>query len=167
MKELLKLPMVEGSNGLLLIQNISVKYGPAGDKTELTVFWDNGSTCSLVQNSTVEMLGCPGEPVSVSIETVNGVITRDTKLYCVELLTHSGERVIIRAFGVEKISEVMSLLNLSRVKDKFSSEVQTQWGKISKRSEGPVHLLVGDEYAGYHPAQFDTRDNLVVCRSMF
>ena len=30
-----------------------------------------------------------------------------------------------------------------------------------------MHLLVGDEYAGFHPVQYETRDNLVVCRTMF
>ena len=167
MTELLKLPVVDGSSVLLLMQDVSVKYGPAGDTTQITVFWDNGSTCSLIQISTAEMLGCPGEPVTVSIDTVNGIITRNTKLYCVELLNHAGERVTMRAFGVENISDVRSLLDLTRVKGKFSDEVQTQWGKISKRPHGPVHLLVGEEYAGYHPVQLETRDNLVVCRTMF
>ena len=141
MKELLKLPPVEGNNVLLLIQSIKVKYGPGGDITEFIVFWDNGSTCSLVQIEMAERLGCPGEPVTVSIETVNGVITRDTKVYCVELLNHSGDRVVIKAFGVEHISDVRSVVEISAMKDKFSPEVQTQWGKISRRPQGTVHLL--------------------------
>ena len=49
MEELLKLPVVQGSSVLLLMQNVSVKYGSRGEITELTVFWDNGSTCSLVK----------------------------------------------------------------------------------------------------------------------
>ena len=167
MKELLKLPAVEGYKVLLLIQNIVVKYGPRGELSEIAVFWDDGSTCSLVATATAELLGCPGEPVTVSIETVNGVITRNTKLYCVELINNSGERIIIKAFGVENVSEVRSVVNLSAVKPIFSDEVQSQWGKISKRPKGTVHLLVGQEYAGYHPVQFEARDNLVVCRSMF
>ena len=64
MKELLKLPAVDGSNVLLLMHTVNIKYGPGGDISEITVFWDNGSTCSLVQTSTAEMLGCPGEPVT-------------------------------------------------------------------------------------------------------
>ena len=167
MKELLKLPPVEGNNVLLLIQSIKVKYGPGGDSTEFIVFWDNGSTCSLVQTEIAERLGCPGEPVTVSIETVNGVITRDTKIYCVELLNHGGERVVIKAFGVERISDVKSVVEISAIKEMFSQEVQTQWGKISRRPQGTVHLLVGDECAGYHPVQYEARNNLVVCRTMF
>ena len=145
MKELLKLPVVEGHRVLLLMQNITVKYGPRGELAEITVFWDDGSTCSLVLTSTAEMLGCPGEPVTVSIETVNGVVTRETKLYCVELMSNTGVRVVIKAFGVENVSEVRSIVDLSMMKQKFSDEVQTQWSKVAKRPSGVVHLLVGQD----------------------
>ena len=167
MKELLKLPIVQGNKVLLLMQYVTVKYGPRGELTQLTVFWDNGSTCSLVQIEFAEMLGCPGEPVTVSIDTVNGMITRETKLYCVELVSSGGERVLIKAFGVDNISEVKNVVSLAAVKARFSDKVQAQWGKLAKRPQGTVHLLIGEEYAGYHPVQFETQDNLVVCRSMF
>ena len=167
MKELLKLPALEGNKVLLVIQKVMVKYGPQGEMTGLTVFWDDGSTCSLVLTETAELLGCPGEPVTVSIETVNGVIMRETKLYCVEMMSNGGERVVIKAFGVENISEIRNVVNLATMKNKFSVEVQSQWGKISQRPKGPVHLLVGQEYAGYHPVQYEASHNLLVCRTMF
>ena len=167
MKDLLKLPVIDGGNVLLLIQEIAVKYGPTGSSCKITAFWDNGSTCSLVENNMAESLNCPWEPVVVSIDTVNGVITRNTKLYVIELVDNSGERVLIRAFGVESISEVKSLVDLTRVKNKFSDDVQSQWYKISKRPKGKVHLLIGEEYAGLHPIQFETRGNLVIYQSMF
>ena len=63
--------------------------------------------------------------------------------------------------------EFRNVVSLSAVKAKFSDKVQSQWGKLSKRPQGTVHLLIGEEYAGYHPVQFETQDNLVVCRSMF
>ena len=126
--ELLKLPAIEGNNVLLLIQSVTIKYGLKGEMTEISLFWDNGSSCSLVLTETAEMLGCPGEPVTVSIETVNGIITRNTKLYCIELVNNSGERICVKAFGVENVSVVRSVVALTAVKEKFSNEVQTQWG---------------------------------------
>ena len=167
MLELLKLPVVDGDKVLLLMQSITAKYGPRGEMAEITVFFDNGSTCSLVLSETAELFGCPGEPVTVSIDTINGIMTRETKLYCVELLSNTGERVLIKAFGVENISEVRSVVQLSDVKTKFSAEVQSQWGKVSKRPRGQVHLLVGQEYAGYHPVPYEAQENLVICRTMF
>jgi hypothetical protein len=167
MKEILKLPLIDGNKVLLLMQIIEVKHGPKGDLSQLVVFWDDGSTCSLVVTDTAEMLQCPGEAVTVSIETINGSITRETKVYCVELMNNSGDRVIIRAFGVEKISEVIGIKMLAEAKSKFSDEIQSQWSKVTKRPIGRVHLLVGQEYAGFHPIPFEANNNLVVCRSMF
>ena len=46
MMELLKLPVVDGSNVLLLMRSITVKHGPAGELAQITVFWGDGSTCS-------------------------------------------------------------------------------------------------------------------------
>ena len=63
---------------------------------------------------------------------------------------------------MENITEVKSIVDLSTVKHKFSPEIQTQWGKISKRPKGDIHLLVGAEYAGYHPVAYEAVDNLVV-----
>ena len=69
----------------------------------------------------------------MSIETVNGVVTRETKLYCVELMSNTGDRVVIKAFGVENVSEVRSIVDLSMLKHRFSDEVQTQWSTVAKR----------------------------------
>ena len=119
--------------------------------TELSVFFDNGSTCSLILTETAELLGCPGEPVKITIDTINGLLTRETKLYCVELISNGGERVIIRAFGVECISNVQNIVDLSVVKNVFSDEVQSQWGKIKanliageNNTETPLQEKLGD-----------------------
>ena len=81
MKELLKLPVVDGGNVLLLIQQVKVKYGPVGKEANIVTFWDSGSTCSLILKETAEQLECPSEPVTVTIETVNGEMVRDTRMY--------------------------------------------------------------------------------------
>ena len=124
-----------------------------GKEAKIVTFWDCGSTCSLILKETAEQLECPSEPITVTIETVNGQMIRDTRMYCVELLTCDGKRVLIKAFGVENISEVTSIVDISGVKHLYSEEVCTQWGKISKRPKGSVDLLVGQEHAGYHPVR--------------
>ena len=77
-------------------------------------------------NEIAEQLKCPSEPVRFSIETVNGVITRDTRFHCVELINYQGDRVVIKAFGVENISEVNNIVDLSNAKFKFTQEVIIQ-----------------------------------------
>ena len=79
MEELLKLPIVDGNNMLLLMQSVTVKHGVAGELAQITVFWDDGSTCSLILSETAGVFGCPGEPVTVTIDTINGMLTRETK----------------------------------------------------------------------------------------
>ena len=159
--------MHDGNNVLLLIQKVKVKYGPSEDMAKLITFWDDGSTCSLVRIETAEQLGCPFEPVTITIETVNGELKRDTKIYCLELITCGEKRVLVKTFGVEHISEVKSVVDISGVKHLFSEEVKEQWSKVSKRPAGKVDLLVGQEHAGYHPVQVEAQQNLVVCRTMF
>ena len=167
MKELLKLPIIDGESVLLQIQTVQVKYGAEGRLSDIVLFWDNGSTCSLILTETAELFRCPGEPVQITIDTINGLLTRDTKLYCIELVDNAGNRVLVRAFGVEDISEIRNVVNVEQVKENFSSEVQSQWGKIKKRPKGKVHMLVGQEYAGFHPVPYEAHGNLVVYRSMF
>ena len=144
-----------------------MKYGAKGRLSDIVLFWDNGSTCSLILTETAELFRCPGEPVQITIDTINGLLTRDTKLYCIELVDNAGNRVLIRAFGVENISEIRNVVNVEQMKENFSPEVQSQWGKIKKRPKGKVHILVGQEYAGFHPVPYEAQGNLVVYRSMF
>ena len=50
----------------------------------------------------------------------------------------------------------------------WSPSQQSKLGSQTKfKPQGIVHLLIGEEYAGFHPVQFESQDNLVVCRSMF
>ena len=87
--ELLKFPLVDGDNVLLLMQKVTVKHGPRGKMTKITLFRDNGSTCSLVLTETADLLRCPGEPVTVSIDTINGILT----LLCCVVEQNWGEGV--------------------------------------------------------------------------
>lgn len=94
-------------------------------------------------------------------------MVRDTKLYAVELLNCYGNRVVVKAFGVEKVSEVRNIVDLDGMKGNFSQEVQDQWGKLSRYPQGNVHLLVGQEMAPFHPIAYKAHKDLLVCRSMF
>ena len=88
-------------------------------------------------------------------------------MYAVELFICYGDRIVIKAFGVEKVSEVRNVVDLDKVKHKFSQEIQEQWGKIAKRPQGDVHLLVGQEMAAFHPIAYASHNDLLICRSMF
>ena len=57
---------------------------------------------------------------------MNGEKERATKLYVGELLTTEGERKMVRAFGMEKISEKVPYICFNGVKHLFSVEVQNE-----------------------------------------
>ena len=108
-----------------------------------------------------------GTPVTITIGTVNGEKERATKLYVVELLTTGGERKIVRAFGMEKISEEVPYICFNGVKHLFSVEVQNEWERVTSRPVGAIELLVGAEVASIFPDKLETKGELVVMKSAF
>ena len=85
----------------------------------------------------------------------------------VELLTTGGERKIVRAFGMEKISEEIPFISFNGVKHLFSDEVQKEWERVTSRTVGAIELLVGAEVASIFPDKFETKGELVVMKSSF
>ena len=55
-ERLVNVPPIPGDQVLLLYQEIDLVYGSERLQGRVKTFWDNGSTCSLVSNSTAERL---------------------------------------------------------------------------------------------------------------
>ena len=108
--------LLDGDKVLLIIQEISMVVGTNRAQKKVITFFDPGSTCSLVLTNYAEENGLEGTPVTITIGTVNGEKERTTKLYGVELLTTEGERKMVRAFGMEKISEKVPYICFDGVK---------------------------------------------------
>ena len=123
----LKKPGLNGDQVLLVIQMVEMVYGPERMVTSIMTFFDDGSTCSVVLNSVAKQFGLLGEKVTVTIETLNAVTTKETMLYMVELLDRSGVRRLVRAFGFDKISEPIGSIELDGVKYLFSDKMQKRW----------------------------------------
>ena len=138
-----------------------------GEQVRINVFFDGGSTCSLILTSVAERYGLQGHEVRVTIATVNGEKDRTTKLYMVELINMSGERKLVRALGMESISGRIPFIRLDGVKHHFSSEVQDVWEAVSNRPIGEIEMLVGSEVAGLHPKAHEVDEDLVVMKSQF
>ena len=84
-----------------------------------------------------------------------------------ELLTTEGKRKMVRAFGMEKITEKIRYIQYQGVKHLFSVEVQNDWEKVTSRPVGAIELLVGAEVASIFPDKLETRGELVVMKSAF
>ena len=159
--------IINGDQVLMMIQTIQMIYGKERKQMPVTGFHDPGSTCSLILNKLAESVGLIGTPVTITIATVNGAEVRDTKLYMVELLTVTGERKLLRAFGVDKISGELPYIIFDGLKSLFSQNIQDDWDKVVQRPAGPIQLLIGAEKAGYTPERLETREHLVILKSLF
>ena len=159
--------LLDGDKVLLIIQEISMVVGMNIAQKKVITFFDPGSTCSLVLTNYAEENGLEGTPVTITIGTVNGEKERATKLYVVELLTTGGERKIVRAFGMEKISEEIPFISFNGVKHLFSDKVQKDWERVTSRPVGAIELLVGAEVASIFPDKFETKGELVVMKFAF
>ena len=90
-----------------MVQNVSMLYGAENLVTNIVTFFDDGSTSSVTLNSVAKQFGLSGEKVTVTIETLNAVTTKETMLYMDELLDRKGVRMFVRAFVFDTKSEPM------------------------------------------------------------
>ena len=166
MEELHK-PGLGGDQVLLVVQAVDMVYGLGRQVVQVVTFFDDGSTCSIVLNCLAKQYGLLGEKVTVTIETLNAVTTKETMLYMVELLDRDGVRRLVRAFGFDNISEPMGSIELDGVKYMFSDKMQEKFLDWGVRPSGQVELLVGSEVAHIHPTADETVENLVIKKSIF
>ena len=85
----------------------------------------------------------------------------------IELMNSKGDRRLVRAFGVDKISGEIPAISFEGIKHKFSQDTQEVWEKATNRPKGSVHLLIGAEVASYFPSKLEAVGNLVVLESEF
>jgi hypothetical protein len=136
------------STCLLQIQRIKTSKGLAN------ILWDNAASICLITYSKAKEEKLHGKQVRLLITKVGGTDERLTShLYRVPLVNQDGKTVFIEAYGIEKITPDIQAVNLDGVAHLFkgvSAEEVT-------RPTGPVHLLIGYKYAGFHP-QLERRD---------
>ena len=72
-----------------------------------------------------------------------------------------------KAFGLPNISGTINNTDLRELKQSFSSSIQRMLNKVESRPTGEVELLVGANYMGLHPVDYDTAGNMKVKKSLF
>ena len=147
-------------NVLLLVQSIETITGT------VNCFYDNGSSCCLITNSAAQRLNLVGQPMNLTISTVNGKRTLDSCAYHVTLVDKEQGRHTITAFGVDNISSHLSHVNISAVKSEFSQDIQDKWNLLD-RPLGEIDLLVGQNACGLHPTDLVIKGNLKIMSSLF
>ena len=157
---------IEGEKVLMTTQQIQTIHGLEGTVSKLIAFFDDGSNCSVIRTELAEQMGLYGDPITLSIGTVNAKTNIDTRLYVVELLDSQGVIHMIRAFGIPEISRNIQAITIDTIKNQFSVEVQDNWNSL-QRPVGKVDLLIGSEQAQLHPVHFETVGKMTVKKSIF
>ena len=146
---------------LLQIMSIPVKSRNAGS---LNVFWDSGATVSLISKSKAIEYGLKGTPVTLRVTTIGGVETiEDSYKYRVPLIDREGKTRIIVAYGIERITNDISEVNTCNMNKLFNLVDNFE----VKRPSGSVDLLVGFEYAAWHPVNERAIGHLLLLSNIF
>lgn len=133
----------------------------------INVFFDDGSTCTLILHSAAQRLGLSGEEVEVEVTTVIAVTKTFSKIYTLTLFDINNEKHEIQAVGMERLNGQIKEIKVDGVKKLFSPEIQSVWDRVNSRPTGEVELLVGSDNLGLHPSEIEVHGNLKMYQSNF
>ena len=132
---------------------LEVQHVPAGSPDShsmdpAVVFWDRGSSLSLVTHDWAARAKLPSTPQSISIKVVGQDFQRiETREYRLELLDRKGDRVTIHAMGLPSISSILGPGDVSIIAHLFPEACPT----VFQRPQGGVDLLIGLNYRQFMP----------------
>ena len=151
----------DSSMCLLQIMPVPVKSRKMG---HLNVFWDSGATVSLISKNKAIEHGFKGTPVTLRVTTIGGIETKeDLYKYRVPLMDREGNTRTIVAYGIEQITNEISNINTINMNKLFNVKNMSE----VKRPMGTVDLLVGFEYAAWHPIKERAVDHLLLLSNIF
>ena len=111
-----------------------------------------------------KQLGLSGKPVNLEIITVGGESKRvESATYRLTLVGKANEKVSIEVLGMEKISTPINYIDISFIKEVFEHCPKD----IVRPTGREIDILIGIEYAAYHPVQREVCGQLVLLENQF
>ena len=138
---------------------------PAGERNiqNINVMWDSGATVCLITFKKAKELGLMGEKVTIRIIKVGGVNeTVESKIYDVPVRDTSGIVEYFKVYGIQKISSSIEAIETDRFAVMFGVHPED-----IRRPEGEVDVLIGLQYAGFHPDKQKAINHLVLFANRF
>ena len=146
--------------GILQIMKLQASAQYTGD---VNVVYDSGATATLVRQRKANELGLIGKDVRVTIVKVgNTTETINSKLYQVPVIDRDGEVEIFEAYGIPKISSAIERIDVELLAGILEIDL-----KGLERPTGEVDLLIGFEYAGFHPERIKSKGHLLLLENKF
>lgn len=143
---------------LLQVQRIKTSNGWAN------VLWDNAASLSFITYDKAKEEKLHGTEVQLTITKVGGIEEELTShLYKIPLINQYGKTIIIEAYGIERITTDIQSINLTGVVHLFKGITMTEVA----RPTGPVDILIGYEYAGFHPQVEKRIGHLLLLQNQF
>ena len=129
------------------------------------VLWDAGSTLSFITFELAKKLQLNGEPVDLEIVTVGGEAKRvSSQKYTIVAWDKEDREVKLEVLGIEQISTEIETVEVNEILHEFKSEVAR---KAARPQGGNIDLLIGFQYAAYHPAKREELGHLLIMENRF
>ena len=156
----------EASPKQVMLEVQSVLAGPInGQKTQAILFYDKGSTVTLVTHRWAKLAKLKGEQTTIWLRTVNKSQYEQiiTKKYVVELQDKWGETERVEAIGLDSLSHIAEVIHLD--------DALTHFPQICledvRRPNGEADILVGMDFIGLHPTFLEDKAGLRLMSSRF
>ena len=148
--------------GPCLLQVMKIKS--SNDKDPLSVLWDGGATISLITFDKAKELNLVGESVKLSVVKVGGSkVEIQSSVYTLPLIDQSGNSIEFQVYGIDKISSRMNGIDVVGVMHLFHGVNKAE----VDRPAGEIDVLIGYEYAGFHPVRLQSSDHLLLLGNQF
>ena len=126
--------------------------------------WDGGSTLTFITFNKAKSLNLTGKPVKLGIEVVGGKTTMmDTKVYQMQIMREYGNPVQIEAYGLDRISSHIDQVDIRQA----AKLLRVKPSEINRPSSGEIDLLIGLQYAAFHPVRRKVSGHLILMSSEF
>ena len=136
----------------------------ASNDQKVNVLWDGGATLSLITFRKANELGLEGKHINLSVTKVGGKSEQiNSNKYELTLKDKKGKNVDFIVYGIDKISSEVRDIDISSASKLFSNVNL----KDLQRPTGEIDILIGFEYAGYHPARMQNNGHLLVMENQF
>ena len=143
---------------LLQVQKVETKKGTAN------VMWDNAASLCFITNAKAKQEKLKGVKVNLSIVKIGGQTQKiETMKYKLPLLDKQGHAVEFEVYGINKITSDIEHVNVESIVHLFRNVTKEEIA----RPAGPVDVLIGYEYAAYHPEREQNIGHLVLLKNRF
>ena len=143
---------------LLQLQKIPTKRGWAN------VLWDSGASLCFITNSKAKVEHLKGTRVELTVTKVRGDNTKIiSNRYKLSLIDEQGQEAHFEVYGIDKITSEIQSVSINGVAQLFKNISR----EAIMRPTGTVDVLIGYEYANYHPQKEQSSGHPLLLRNRF